>query len=204
MRASDRVGAEGRGRLRVPVGRAPPPSKPKRGSGGGGGGASSACPPGLIYMLSRPVRGGRTPGARSLAAGAARTLAPGLLPPPLGARREPDEREAREGAPGLSLSLWPPFLPAAGPPGAMLTLGKLRTALGGRGGGGARVWHLRRRRGEVAAGEGGGGWLEGERPGLPDQGGGGGGSEPKGSAGSCLSSCFSSHPERSSQKGAPN
>lgn len=154
--ASERPrGRGGEGATPRPCGEGTPPSKPKRGSGGCG--ASSACPPGLIYMLSRPVRGGRTPGARSLAAGgAARTLAPGLLPPPLGARREPDEREAREGAPGLSLSLWPPFLPAAGPPGAMLTLGKLRTALGGgRGGGRARVAPPGK---EGRGGGGGGGW----------------------------------------------
>lgn len=70
---------------------------------------------------------------------------------------------------------------------------------------GARLWHLRGRRVEVAA-EGRGRGVRaaggGERPWLPDQGEEEEEVSPRDPLGSCLSSCFSSHPERSSQKGA--
>lgn len=83
-----------------------------------------------------------------------------------------------------SLSALLPALPSAtGPLRALLTLGKLRTVLGPRVAPRGAAW---------ASSGGGDGGGRGERK----------GSEPQGSAPRCLSSCFCSHPEQHSQKGA--
>lgn len=97
--------------------------------------------------------------------------------------REGAKEEGTRTRPGSPSALLPALPSATGPPRAPLTLGKLRTALR------PRVAP----RGAARASSGGGG------------GGGGGGrkgSEPQGSAPSCLSSCFCSHPEQHSHKGA--
>lgn len=89
-------------------------------------------------------------------------------------------REGARARPGSPSALLPALPAATGPPRSPLTLGKLGTALGPR----------------VAP--------QGAAPASRGGGGGGGGregSEPEGSAQSCLSSCLYSHPEQRSQKG---
>lgn len=188
--ASGRVGARARG-----CGR-------RRGGGGGSWGAGprrppgkrrgvlTAGPPGVIYMLSQPRADSWA--CSSLTGSLAHSLsAPATAQPaqPRGARERESQRAGEGGSKGgrergralaLPLPCCPPFLlPQVRR--APLTLGKLRTAL------------------EPRVAPGGGGRAA---PASRGGGGGRGGSEPEGSAQSCLSSCFYSHPGQHSQEGA--
>lgn len=183
--------------------------------GGGGGqyraagsraraGEAAAAPRGrpaprrVICMLSRLRADTRARGslARSLALGFCRRSA-GADPESLRAGESPSWRGREgtreggsEGAPRLSVG--PAARPSCYPrsaPGPRSHTWETWDGAGaacgtsGWGGGAALAWR----------GGGGGGGRRG---------GGRGGSEPEGSAQSCLSSCFYSHPERRSQKGA--
>jgi hypothetical protein len=150
------------------------------GGQGSGGWASSASPSGVIYMLSQPGADSRACSGLTcaLVLSSCHRCSAGTAQGSLRAcdrgGREPkgEGARARPGSPG---ALRPPFLPPQVRPEPRSHLGNL----GARWGHG---WHL------VGA--------------APASRGGGGGSEPEGSAQSCLSSCFSSHPKQYNQKGA--
>lgn len=171
----------------------------KGASGREGAGAGARRAPGLggrTELAAGPAPAGQAlsvgpPGVNLRAVTASLIRSPLLPPlhrhspgePEIGRASEPArESVRREGARGRPGSLYPAARPScchrSAP--APLTLGKLRTALGPR-----------------AAPLGGGPASRGG-----GEGGGRGGSEPEGSARSCLSNCFYLHPEQHSQKGA--